>query len=143
IENYTHNTKEAMRLIRSHAGCPSFTETGWKDVLEGNYVDFDEVAQTLLDYKQIDSQGQWVDVWGKFKRCVSFAFADRNDELDAYFDYIQRLFSGSSPELAHNVIACDKAIRRFIGSSKTTLFNDFPSFGQFERSYLIPGMVHF
>ncbi|KAJ6468718.1 hypothetical protein DFH09DRAFT_857584, partial [Mycena vulgaris] len=143
IENYTRDSKEALRLIRSHAGCPSFTENGWKDVLEGNYVDFDEVAQELLDFKQVANQGQWVDAWGRFKRCVNFAFEGRNNELEAYFDYVQGLFAQNNPELAHNVIACDKAIRRFIGSSKTTLFDELHSFTQFERAYLIPNMVHF
>ncbi|KAJ7769631.1 hypothetical protein DFH07DRAFT_735923, partial [Mycena maculata] len=97
-ENYTRDTKEAIQLIRSHAGCPSFTETGWEDVLRGNYVEFDEVAHELLGYEQITNQGQWVDAWGKFRRCVVFAFQGRNEELDTYFDHIQGLFSQTNPE---------------------------------------------
>ncbi|KAJ6612764.1 hypothetical protein B0H10DRAFT_1744269, partial [Mycena sp. CBHHK59/15] len=143
IENYSRDVKEATRIIRSHAGCPSFTEDGWKDVLEGNYVNFDEIARELLDLTRITTQGQWVDAWRKYRRCVVFAFEGRNEELDAYFDYIQGLFSQAGSEFAHNVIGCDKAIRMFIGTSKATLFNDLPSFAQYERSYLIPGMVHY
>ncbi|KAJ7675541.1 hypothetical protein B0H17DRAFT_1207580 [Mycena rosella] len=143
LENYTRDAKESLRLMRGHAGCPSFTETGWMDILAGSYVDFDDVARELLDFGQVTTQGQWVDVWGKYKRCINYAFEDRNDELDKYFDYIQGLFAQNSTELAHNVIGCDKAIRRFIGSSKTALFDELHLFVQFERSYLIPNMVHF
>ncbi|KAJ7081228.1 hypothetical protein C8R44DRAFT_895100 [Mycena epipterygia] len=92
IENYTRDIKETLRLIRSMAGCPVFTETGWKDVPAGNYVDFHEIAQTLLGNKQITTQGQWVDIWGKFKRCICFPLEGRNEELETYFDYIQGLF---------------------------------------------------
>jgi hypothetical protein len=78
-----------------------------------------------------------------FQRAVNFAFINREQELVTYFQYIQGLFAQTGPELAHNVIGCDKAIRTFVGSSRSTLFDDLHLFAQFDRSYLTPGMVNF
>ncbi|KAJ6619038.1 hypothetical protein B0H10DRAFT_1794203, partial [Mycena sp. CBHHK59/15] len=131
IENYSRDTKEVLRLIRSHAGCPPFTETGWKNLLEGNYVDLDQMSDELYKHK-ITNQGEWTTAWLAFEHCVNFAFQDRGQELTTYFQYIQGLFAQTSADHAHNVIGCDEAIQTFIGSSRQHLFDNISFFGQFE-----------
>jgi hypothetical protein len=142
VENYSRDSKEALRLIRNHAGCPPFTETGWRCLLEGNYVDLDHVSCELFGHG-IASLSNWITIWMAFQRAVNFAFINREQELVTYFQYIQGLFAQTGAELAHNVIGCDKAIRTFVGSSRGTLFDDLHLFAQFDRSYLTPGMVNF
>ncbi|KAJ7263313.1 hypothetical protein C8J57DRAFT_1070455, partial [Mycena rebaudengoi] len=121
IENYSRDTKESYRLLRTHAGCPQFTESGWKNVLEGNYVDLDQVSQELFR-QPITNQGEWTTAWLAFERSVKFAFQNRDKELTEYFQYIQGLFGLAGTSLAHNVIGCDKAIRTFIGTARHVLF---------------------
>ncbi|KAJ7939217.1 hypothetical protein B0H13DRAFT_1587221, partial [Mycena leptocephala] len=72
VENYPRDSKEALRLIRNHAGCPPFTETGWRCLLEGNYVDLDHVSRELFGHG-IASLGDWITVWMAFQRAVNFA----------------------------------------------------------------------
>ncbi|KAJ7220129.1 hypothetical protein GGX14DRAFT_315238, partial [Mycena pura] len=138
IENYSRDPKEALRLIRTHAGCPEFTETGWKCILEGKYVDFD-LLSTELHARGVTSNGDWVTIWMSYQSAVNFAFQNREQELDTYFKYIQSLFRQTGDDLAHNVIACDKAIRTFVGNSRSTFLDDVHKFGQFDRSHLMAG----
>jgi hypothetical protein len=141
-ENYSRDPKEALRLIRGIAGSPEFTESGWKSLLEGNYVDFDQVSKELYG-RGVSTHGDWITVWMSFQRAVNFAFEKREEELDTYFKYIQGLFAQTGDELAHNVIGCDRAIRTFVGNSRGTFLDDIHKFTQFDRSYLTTGMVNF
>ncbi|KAJ7882131.1 hypothetical protein B0H13DRAFT_1477992, partial [Mycena leptocephala] len=75
-ENYSHNPKEALRLIRGIAGSPEFTETGWKSLLEGNYVNFDQ-----LHGRGVTTHSNWITVWMSFQCTVNFAFENREQEL--------------------------------------------------------------
>ncbi|KAJ7440694.1 hypothetical protein B0H11DRAFT_1959991 [Mycena galericulata] len=131
-----------VRLTRSRPGCPRFTEAGWKCILEGNYVDLDQVSQDLYGRKVTNSD-LWHQIWNDYAKCIKFVFTSRGPELDTYADYIEGLFISTSPDLAHNVINCDRAIRIFIGNARQHLFDDISVFSQFERSHLIPGMAQY
>ncbi|KAK6988489.1 hypothetical protein R3P38DRAFT_2573304 [Favolaschia claudopus] len=76
-----------------------------------------------------------------FAKCVAYAFFMRRSELEVYSEFIKDLFI--STELTHNVIACDEAIRTFLGTSKQLLFHDTHSFQRFQTSHLIPGGIHY
>ncbi|KAJ7038118.1 hypothetical protein C8F04DRAFT_951271, partial [Mycena alexandri] len=130
-ENYSRDSKEMVRITRARAGCPRFTEAGWKSLLQGDYVDFDQVSQELYGNKVTNSD-QWNQIWNDFSKCVNFVFTTRGPELDAYSEYIKGLFLQTGTNLAHNVINCDRAVRTFIGNARQHLFDDLHVFGQFE-----------
>ncbi|KAK7023975.1 hypothetical protein R3P38DRAFT_3194548 [Favolaschia claudopus] len=140
LENYSRDPKEVLRLTQTRAGCPQFTEAGWKSLLAGEYVDFDAVAQEIFGYR-VDNSDRWHQIWHLYAKCVAFAFHMRRAELETYNEFVKNLFI--STDITHNVIACDKAIRTFLGTSKHHLFNDVQLFQRFQHSHLIPGGIHY
>ncbi|KAK6992638.1 hypothetical protein R3P38DRAFT_2359436, partial [Favolaschia claudopus] len=140
LENYSRDPKEVLRLTQTRVGCPQFTEAGWKSLLAGEYVDFDAVAQEIFGYR-VDNSDRWHQIWNLFAKCMAFVFHMRRSELETYNEFIKELFI--STDLTHNVIACDKAIRTFLGTSKHHLFYDTHIFIRFQHSHIIPGGIHY
>ncbi|KAJ7227438.1 hypothetical protein GGX14DRAFT_323509, partial [Mycena pura] len=140
IENYSRKPAEVYRRLRTRPGCPQFTETGWKALIQGEYVDFDSVSQALFGYR-ITNSDRWHQLWSLFASCGRFAFNKRGPEFDTYAEFIKGLFI--STDLPHNVIACDKAIRTYLGTTTEYLFDDLHMFQRFQQAYLIPGGIHY
>ncbi|EEB98207.1 hypothetical protein MPER_02329, partial [Moniliophthora perniciosa FA553] len=143
LENFSRDPKEALRLLKASGAAPNFPDEQWKDLLEGLPLDFDALDKGLFDGKGITTEADWNRVWRKVEDAMGFAFSQRRSELAVYGTYILDFFQQFRPELHVNVINFDRAVRKFIASSKDVLFSDTNRFVHLEKSYLTPGGKHY
>ncbi|KAE9400622.1 hypothetical protein BT96DRAFT_745646, partial [Gymnopus androsaceus JB14] len=127
--NYKLDLDGAIDSIEQSGGNPIWPKKLWKPILRDEYIKLSEVlALTTLakpaPSKAIVDEVTWRRAWHATKDAISFAFAERDKELDAYEKHIQHLFDDNHSSSHRNVLQYDRAVRQLIGSRRDILFND-------------------
>ncbi|GAW08474.1 protein [Lentinula edodes] len=172
VENFRLNLGNAIESIEQSGVNPIFPKKLWKSVLRDEYIELSEVhALGATDYvpkapqpasnkfaalksstfakpastKAITDQASWRRAWRATADAISFAFADRCNELSAYEEHVGRLSDDNLPSFHHNVINYDKAVRQLIGSRRDILFDEFEhsEVARIRNMYLLPTGTHF
>jgi len=78
--------------------------------------------------RQVKTSSDWSSVFRNAARAIAFVFPHREQELFAYANYIERLFSSKQTHAHRQIIFYDIAIRNEVGGGQNHLLTDFESF---------------
>ncbi|KAJ3908533.1 hypothetical protein F5879DRAFT_783867, partial [Lentinula edodes] len=151
VENFRLNLGNAIESIEQSGVNPIFPKKLWKSVLPPQPASNKFAALKSSTFakpastKAITDQASWRRAWRATADAISFAFADRCNELSAYEEHVGRLFDDNLPSFHHNVINYDKAVRQLIGSRRDILFDEFEhsEVARIRNMYLLPTGTHF
>jgi hypothetical protein len=143
FENFSRDPKEVVRLIRAQPGSPPVSPEALTAIIKNEFYEFDTLLREKGESETVTTEGDWVSAWDLWSQAVSFVFWDRNDELRGYFNYMRGHFRQHHQGMHRNVVALDKAIRRELSLSTSSLYSDLHNFTSLERSYLYPGGRHY
>ncbi|KAJ7921130.1 hypothetical protein B0H13DRAFT_1604794, partial [Mycena leptocephala] len=90
---------------------------------------------------KVSTHGQWINAFRTFEDAVNFAFDGRRDELRAYWDHINDLFSSRHPSLHGRIINYDRAARIFVGQRRDILLNEVSKFRHIQDAHLLDGGI--
>ncbi|KAF9039498.1 hypothetical protein BDZ89DRAFT_945313, partial [Hymenopellis radicata] len=113
---------------------PVFPEALWKKILLDQVVDFDEINAFFFSTK-LDLDPTPVSTYVK---AVETIFPYRTNELRAWREHIDDLFTSKVEDSHARVIAYDIAARKVIGSNPAILFNQYnaPEITKLQRAFL-------
>lgn len=159
LANWSQDQKEVLRRVMYHSFVPEFHESGWVEIIAGKSIDLDIVhtivatcqavekhTETLgeleisygAEVMKITTESEWIAAWLRAARALNFAFPHRRAELDAYFEYILRMFAQTKKAAHGQVILFDKAVRNRVGSSRRYELCDFDAFQDIHRKFFRP-----
>jgi hypothetical protein len=145
--DYADDITNAVRYIRVVDGAPTLSESIWKTVCEGGYVNFAKInggrdAPLTLDESEhrvgdlvVRSQNQtrtvpvtnflqWDWCYDQYQTAVSIAYPHRIDELAEYRKIIKGLFNAQLESAHALVIEYDSALRGMVGGNARFKFTD-------------------
>ncbi|KAF9052241.1 hypothetical protein BDZ89DRAFT_939683, partial [Hymenopellis radicata] len=149
VENHRRDVKYTLHNLLHTGLAPVFPEALWKKILLDQVVDFDEINafffSTKLDLdptpvstvesalhkalgrsaekKTVSSSVVWFRCFDKYVKAVETIFPYRTNELRAWREHIDDLFTSKVEDSHARVIAYDIAARKVIGSNPAILFN--------------------
>ncbi|KAK0243662.1 hypothetical protein EDD85DRAFT_760059, partial [Armillaria nabsnona] len=158
-ENFSTDPKECLRLIKN-SDPPPFTDAGFRSIVYGTPVNFDEVlsyfkspsvststthslgnglvfqtTNTSLSHK-VGTDTQWRFVWVRYVRVLNHIFSGRESELNTYDEFINDIFDHHQTWMHPQIIALDRSCRALIAASRgRVLFSDTQRFAQLKESH--------
>ncbi|KAF7295421.1 C3H1-type domain-containing protein [Mycena indigotica] len=165
VQKFSEDPKEAVRVVVNSPLAPAFPPGLWKLVLLDQYVDFNlirantfatepERASELVigdgelevrkprASSQITSAAQWNDAFWIYSEAVNFAFPGREQELRAYNRHINNTFSSTHDSCHHRVFKYDRALRVYIGQTRSLLLDDARTLDQIRHAHLSETGLH-
>jgi hypothetical protein len=138
---------------------PGFPQSEWNAIVRGNAVNLDNVFSNLHHVhppkenigrlgdreitfgapkpaKVVETHADWHAAWSTTVLAYSFVFPHRRAELDAYGQYILRLFAAKVLSAAGRVILYDRAVRNFVGGGQRFALTDYESYSNLREAIL-------
>ncbi|KAJ7069560.1 hypothetical protein C8F01DRAFT_1113180 [Mycena amicta] len=144
---------------------PRFPASLWKYVILNQFVDFDAIiantftaepdqAQQIVigdtgielqkakTVSKITTHAQWNSAFWQFYAAVTFAFPNRQNELQTYWNYVNSLFTAAHPGTHSRIIQFDRAARGEISQTPRLLYSDVSELAACKMAHLDPIGLH-
>ena len=152
LKRFGDDLTGSKTLLRCAVGLPEgIPSSQWEKIIKGEPVDLNFILSSLhyisLDEerkgrigeseiilgmaeakRQVKTSSDWSSAFRNAARAIAFVFPHREQELFAYANYIERLFSSKQTHAHRQIIFYDIAIRNEVGGGQNHLLTDFESF---------------
>jgi hypothetical protein len=143
INAFKQDKSASVNIILAFAGRPDFPESLWKQVIFGEYVDFEKL---LAEYTYNSSEDrvnvstflEWQCCWDRYADAVTYIFKERSNEITAYGIYLGGLFRSFQQDVHDRIILYDAAVRKSVARQGDLLFTDHARFDDIFQSLLHP-----
>jgi hypothetical protein len=88
--------------------------------------------------RRVGSASEWASAWRLASKATSFVFPHRAEELSAYGDYIDEVFSSKLTSSHPRVIMFDIAVRNMVQGGQSCLLTDHNAFSRLHSAILMP-----
>ena len=88
--------------------------------------------------RRVNSASEWASAWRLASKATSFVFPHRMEELSAYSDYIDEVFSSKLTSSHARAIMFDIAVRNMVQGGQSCLLTDHHTFSRLYAAILMP-----
>lgn len=136
VENHSRDIDECVRLITNRCNVPDFPPDLWKSILLDRFIKFEDILADELIPWPVNPAFDWYTAWSVYSDALTTIFPSRAVELRKYERHISYLFRTTPVSLHGRVLAYDRAVRKFVGSRRSVLFDELGKFQHYLRVHV-------
>ncbi|KAF9078686.1 hypothetical protein BDP27DRAFT_1310014 [Rhodocollybia butyracea] len=135
VENHSRDIAECVRLVTNKCNVPYFPPDLWKSVLLDRFIEFEDILADD-ELPPVSIAFDWYAGWRAYSNALTTIFPSRAAELRKYEQHISYIFRTTPVSLHSRVLAYDRAVRKFVGSRRSVLFDELGKFQHYLRVHV-------